>query len=46
MRKRFVTQNPATVQARGEGWLDLEHAADLLTKFTTSVFLSAAGSIQ
>ncbi|PYV54613.1 MAG: hypothetical protein DMG98_17800 [Acidobacteria bacterium] len=27
MRKRFVTQNPATVQARGEGWLDLEHAA-------------------
>ena len=27
MRKRFVTQNSATVQARGEGWLDLEHAA-------------------
>src|SRR5204863_2207628 len=27
MRKRFVTQNPATVQARGEGGLDLEHAA-------------------
>ena len=27
MRRRFVTQNPATVQARGEGWLDLEHAA-------------------
>jgi hypothetical protein len=27
MRKRFVTPTPATVQARGEGWLDLEHAA-------------------
>src|SRR6266496_228155 len=27
MRKRFATQNSATVQARGEGWLDLEHAA-------------------
>src|SRR5712691_2870369 len=27
MRKRFVTPSPATVQARGEGWLDLEHAA-------------------
>ncbi len=27
MRKRFVTATPATVQARGEGWFDLEHAA-------------------
>src|SRR3989442_15032445 len=27
MRKRFVTPTPATVQARGEGWVDLEHAA-------------------
>jgi hypothetical protein len=27
MRKRFVTRTPATVQARGQGWLDLEHAA-------------------
>ena len=27
MRKRFVTASTATVQARGEGWLDLEHAA-------------------
>src|SRR5437899_5845015 len=27
MRKRFVTPTPATVEARGEGWLDLEHAA-------------------
>src|SRR6266700_3483610 len=27
MRKRFVTQNSATVRARGEGWLDLVHAA-------------------
>src|SRR5258708_39233641 len=27
MRKRVVIQNSATVQARGEGWLDLEHAA-------------------
>src|SRR6266498_3055464 len=27
MRKRIVTPTPATVQARGEGWLDLEHAA-------------------
>ena len=27
MRKRFVTPTPATLQARGEGWLDLEHAA-------------------
>src|SRR6266705_4884717 len=27
MRKRFVTRTPATVQARGEGWLDLAHAA-------------------
>src|SRR6266699_558267 len=26
MRKRLVTTTPATVQARGEGWLDLEHA--------------------
>ena len=27
MRKRIVTPTPATVQTRGEGWLDLEHAA-------------------
>ena len=27
MRKRFVTPTPATVAARGEGWLNLEHAA-------------------
>ena len=27
MRKRIVTPTPATVQARGEGWLDLENAA-------------------
>jgi hypothetical protein len=27
MRKRIVTPNPVTVQARGEGWFDLEHAA-------------------
>jgi hypothetical protein len=27
MRKRLVNTTPATVQARGEGWLDLEHAA-------------------
>src|SRR6266853_4945995 len=27
MRKRFVTQNSATVQARGEGRFDLERAA-------------------
>jgi len=27
MRKRLVTPSTATVQARGEGWLDLEHAA-------------------
>src|SRR5712691_2251913 len=27
MRKRIVTPTPATVQNRGEGWLDLEHAA-------------------
>ena len=27
MRKRRVTPIPADVQARGEGWLDLEHAA-------------------
>ena len=27
MRKRIVAPTPATVQARGEGWLDLEHAA-------------------
>src|SRR5260370_12289552 len=27
MRKRVVIQNSATVQARGEGWLDLVHAA-------------------
>src|SRR6266581_5341407 len=27
MRKRLVTSTQATVQARGEGWLDLEHAA-------------------
>lgn len=27
MRKQIVTPTPATVQARGEGWLDLEHAA-------------------
>jgi hypothetical protein len=27
MRKRFVTPTPATVEARGEGWLNLEHAA-------------------
>ena len=27
MRKRIVTRTPATVQARREGWLDLEHAA-------------------
>src|SRR5438874_12238046 len=37
MRKRLVTRTPTTVQARGEGWLDLEHAADLLTKFTIVV---------
>src|SRR6266699_1930085 len=27
MRKRIVNTTPATVQTRGEGWLDLEHAA-------------------
>src|SRR5229473_824855 len=27
MRKRIVTPTLAIVQARGEGWLDLEHAA-------------------
>ena len=27
MRKRIVIPTPATVQARGEGWLDLENAA-------------------
>ncbi len=27
MRKRIGTPTPATVQTRGEGWLDLEHAA-------------------
>jgi hypothetical protein len=27
MRKRIVTPTPATVQAPGEGWLDLERAA-------------------
>src|SRR2546428_6644019 len=27
MRKRIVAPTPATVQAPGEGWLDLEHAA-------------------
>src|SRR6266567_3245603 len=27
MRKRFVTPTPAILQTRGEGWLDLEHAA-------------------
>jgi hypothetical protein len=27
MRKRLVNTTSATVQARGEGWLDLEHAA-------------------
>ncbi len=27
MRKRFVTSTPTTVQARGERWLDLDHAA-------------------
>ena len=27
MRKRLVTPTPETVQARGEAWLDLEHAA-------------------
>ena len=27
MRKRLVNTTPATVQARGEGWFDLEHAA-------------------
>jgi hypothetical protein len=27
MRKRIVTSTPASVQAPGEGWLDLEHAA-------------------
>ena len=25
--KTLVTRTPTTVQARGEGWLDLEHAA-------------------
>src|SRR5216117_2646344 len=27
MGKRIITPTPATVQTRGEGWLDLEHAA-------------------
>src|SRR5216683_3608132 len=27
MRKRLVNTTPAAVQARGEGWFDLEHAA-------------------
>ena len=27
MRKRIITPTPATVLTRGEGWLDLEHAA-------------------
>ena len=27
MRKRIVAPTPATVQAPGEGWFDLEHAA-------------------
>jgi hypothetical protein len=27
MRKRLVNTTPAIVQTRGEGWLDLEHAA-------------------
>jgi len=27
MRKRLIARTPATVQARAEGWLDLEHAA-------------------
>src|SRR5260370_31232358 len=27
MRQGLVNTTPATVQARGEGWLDLEHAA-------------------
>jgi hypothetical protein len=27
MRKRIVTPNRASVETRGEGWLDLEHAA-------------------
>jgi hypothetical protein len=26
MRKRIITPTPATVQAPGEGWFDLEHA--------------------
>src|SRR5207245_10851234 len=30
MRKRFVTPTPATVEARGEGWLNLEHAATVV----------------
>src|SRR5438128_9706598 len=30
MRKRIVTPTPATVQTRGEGWLDLEHAATVV----------------
>ena len=27
MRKRLIARTPATVQARDEPWLDLEHAA-------------------
>ena len=27
MRKRLIARTSATVQARAEGWLDLEHAA-------------------
>jgi hypothetical protein len=47
MRKRFVTQNSATVQARGEGWLDLEHAATVeVTSEDKDFPIEAALSIE
>jgi hypothetical protein len=40
MRKRIVTRTPATVQALGEGWLDLKHAATVEVRQRIKTFQS------
>ena len=47
MRKRIVTSNATTIQAIGDGWLDLEHAATVeVTSEDTDFPIESALSLE